>query len=497
VPSRRPKSPASATASHSINEHLDTLRALLRLIDPESPFQPILLSSIDIVAWLAVFGRAAEQLDRSLREIPEAKYLSPALEACEPFLRLTRTLCQDAEHHAFPPDGIHVDAVPEMADFSPDSAICPEDAAAIDRAMNAASQTFEASAKHRGLLCRTLGLAAAKLKKQLVGPGGLLRQTSRRCRGSRTFRRQYGNLTDNLKVALAKLPDPEVTPWEKCRTRFAAVQYRLETDLLPALGTLVKELPSAASAGAKKRNALKATILRAITAFLEAHGLAKSLDTGLLAVQYHTLFRGLLAPTETALHRCGYLKGSPPHPQRLIDDIQRLGTEVIKKTVLTSWDAALPDADPYTTEVVLAALHHLEQPSENSDRSTERHRFVFGLSDGDLSRSVRSGAYAGANRLAERSSSRAAETKRISRTLEHLRRVGAAFHDRRQWTPTDVRRARSTQHRLWTVNPLLVLFPPVSRRLGEGEPPAEASRSTEARPLPTRRNRGTRPRAER
>jgi hypothetical protein len=497
VPSRKPKSPASATASQSISEHLGTLRALLRLIDPESPFQPILLSSIDIVPWLALFGRAAEQFDSSLRAIPQAKCRSAALEACTPFLRLTRTFCQDADHHAFPPAGSHVDVAPETTEFSPDSAICPEDATAIDRALGMASQTFEASAKHRGLLCRTLGLAAGKLKKQLAGPGGLLRQTSRRCRGSRTFRRQYGNLTDNLKVALANLPDPEVTPWKQCRIRFAAVQYRLETDLLPALGTLVKELSPAASAGAKKRDGLKTITLRAITAFLEAHGLAKSLDTGLLAVQYHTLFSGLLAPIDSALHRCGFLKDSPPHPQRLIDDIQRLGTEVIKKIMLTSWDAALLEADPYTTEVVLAALHHLERPPENSDRSTERQRFVFGLSDGDLSRAMRSGTYAGANRLAERSSSRAAETKRICRTLEHLRRAGAAFHDRRQWKPTDFRGVRSTRQRLWTVNPLLVLFPPISRRIGKDALPAEASSSTEVRPRVTRRNRGTRSRAGR
>jgi hypothetical protein len=43
----------------------------------------------------------------------------------------------------------------------------------------------------------------------------------------------------------------------------------------------------------------------------------------------------------------------------------------------------------------------------------------------------------------------------------------------------------------------LVLFPPISRRIGKDALPAEASSSTEVRPRVTRRNRGTRSRAGR
>lgn len=496
-----PKSPSTAAtkACRSIDDHRCTLRALLRLVDPESPFQPIVLSSIDVVGWLALFGRAAQQLGKSLRKIPNAKCRNAALDASKQFVRLAATLCEDAELHTFPPVASHPNGVPEIPSFSPTSAMCAEDAAAIDGALDTASRAFTASAKHRQLICRTLGLAAAKLKSQLYGPNGLLRLIKRHCRSSRPLRRRYAKLADGLKAALAALPDPESTPWKECQNKFATVRYQLETHLISELGTLVKHLRTPTSTGAKKPEAVKTATLRAVTAFLEAHGLARSLDAGLLAVQYHSLFCGLLAPVDATLKHCGCLRGRPSNTQRLIDDIRQLSLEVIKGDVRASWDTSLPDTDSYTTEVVLAALHHLERPSDARDESATPDQRIFGVSDGNLALWVRGGDYVGADPLAEVSHRRAAEEKRVDRTLQHLRRVGAAFHDRRQWTPTDFRNARSTQHRLWTVNPLLALLPRIAARLEIGTSSAgtgQASTSPGSRPRPTRRNRGTRPRSQ-
>jgi hypothetical protein len=498
--SRTPPSTAATKACRSIDEHCCTLRALLRLVDPESPFQPILLSSIDIVAWLALFGRAAQQFGESLTKLPKTKSRSAVLEACEPFLRLAATLSEGAEFHAFPPEGGHVDDIPEMALFDPDSAMQKEDADAIVHAMAAASQTFEASAEHRRLLCRTLSLAAGKLKQKLEGPGGLLRLMKAHCRTSRPFRRQYTTLIDGLKAALAAMPDPEVTPWEKCQIRYTTLRYQLETDLLLQLEAVIKALCSPTAASARKPEALKTTTLRVVTAFLEAHGLARSLDTGLVAVRYHTLFRGLLAPVAAALHRFCNRAGIPSQTPRLIEDLRRLGPQVIKRDILTSWDTSLTETDHYATEVILAALHQLERHPEDSDGSAADARRILGISDTDLARWLRSGTYAGADPRAEISKNRAAETKRAGRTLQYLRCVNGAFHDRRQWTPADSRNSRSTQHRLWTVNPLLAVLPRIATRLemgstpdGTGEPPT----SSGSRPRPTRRNRGTRPRTNR
>jgi len=496
---RKPASKATATACQHVQNCLGTLHALLRLIDPASPFQPILLSSIDIVAWLALFGKAAEQLGKSLGELPDPACRDAVSGTSVPFLRLAFTLCQYADLYAFPPAAGLPEEVPELADFSPSAAMCEEDATAISQAADAASRAFDASLEHRKLLCRTLALAAGKLQTQLNGLDGLLRLMKRRCRDSRPFARQYATLTDGLKAVLAALPDPEITPWEKCRISFSSVRYRLETDLLPQLENLIKELGTTsrtASAAPTKPGQLKASTLQAVTPFLEAHGLATSLDAGRSAVQYHTLFRELLSAITAALHRCGSCKGYSSPPQRLTDDIRRLGHEVIRRDVLAAWETALPATEPYMTEAVLAALHHLERPSEEGSGSAGRDRLIFGFSDDNLARWVRSGGYVGADPLAEASKTRAAETKRIGRTLQHLRRVGAAFHDRRQWTPTHARNAKSTQHRLWTVNPLLALLPRIAARLTLPDKHGEESSPVGSRPRPTRRNRGTRPRAK-
>jgi hypothetical protein len=496
VSSRRPTSRAPAGGHESIREHLGTLRALLRLIDPESPFQPILLSSIDIVPWLALFGRAAEHLGHSLPGMPARSGRDAGSGVIQQFLRLVDALCANAELHAFSPPSPSPQGVHEIPLFHPASAMCAEDADAIASATAAAASAFEESAKHRTLLGRTLGLTAGKLKKTLGGTDGLLRLMKRRCRSSRPFRRQYEALAGQLATALAALPDPAVTPWEKCRNKFATVRHLLATDLLPQLDPIVTGIGT----GTRSIATHKATVVQAVTAVLEAQGLAASLDAGLQAVQYHTLFRDLLKQVTKALVRCGNLDAAPFEPRRLIDDLRRLGPDLIKNDRRALWDAALPETDPYTIEVVLAALHHLERPLEDGERPTGKDTRIFGISDADLATWLRGGRYAGADPRAEISRNRTAEIKRVGRTLQHLRRVGAAFHDRRLWTPTHTGNADSTQHRLWAVNPLLAIHARVAGRLDDGPNVSEMvgpSRTTELRPRPTRRNRGTRPRSKR
>lgn len=479
-----------------MREHLATLRALLRLIDPESPFQPILLSSIDIVTWLALFGRAAEQLGNALPGMPAGSGRDAASRASQQFLRLADALCANAEIHAFPSTDRPPRVVPDIPPFCPTSAISAEDADAIAAAEGTAFESFKASARHHTLLCRTLGLAAGNLKKKLSGRDGLLRLMKHRGRASRPFRRHYDALAGSLTGALAELPDPAATPWEKCRSKFATVRHLLVTDLLPRLDSIVAGLGS----DTRSTVARRATIGPAVTAFIEAHGLATSLDTGLQAVQYHTLFRDLLTQVTATLSRVGSLTATASETPRLLDDLRRLSPEVIKHNERAAWDVALRVTDPYTVEVVLAALYHLERPLEGVANREGQDTRILGMSDANLATWLRGGRYAGADARAEISGNRAAEIKRVGRTLQHLRRVGAAFHDRRLWTPTHSRNADSTQHRLWTVNPLLVIHARITARLDAG--PAvtamsDSGRPAELRPRPTRRNRGTRPRAPR
>jgi hypothetical protein len=495
VPSRRPSSRAPTGGSDSISERLATLRALLRLIDPESPFQPILLSSIDIVRWLAIFSRTAEQLRQALPAVPARSGRDAASSVIPQFLRLVDALCANAELHTFPPAAPSPHDTQDIPPFHPASAMRADDADAIASAMATAASAFEESVKHRTLLCRTLSLTAEKLKKTLDGPDALLRLMKRRCRSSRPFRRQYEALAGQLATALAALPDPAVTPWEKCRTKFATVRHLLATDLLPQLDSIVTGLGT----GTRSIAPQKATVVQAVTALLEAQGLAASFDAGLQAVQYHTLFCEFLTTVTAALIQCGRLDATPFEPRRLIDDIRRLGPEVIKKDKRDLWDAALPETDPYTIEVILAAIHHLERPiDDNGGTSTGKDTRIFGVSDADLATWLRGGRYSGADPRAEVSRNRMAEIKRVGRTLQHLRRVEAAFHDRRLWTPTHSRNADSTQHRLWTVNPLLAVHARIAERLNAGPNETEtgdSGRSTDLRPRPTRRNRGTQTRS--
>jgi hypothetical protein len=423
VPSRTPSSSAAAAAGQNIRESFGTLRALLRLIDPDSPFQPILLSTVDIVSWLALFGKAAERLGQSIHGMPPVSGWDAVCDTTQPLLRLANALCVDAEPHAFPQTEPASYDVPEIPPFCPSSAMTAEDAEAISKAADKASRVFEASVKHRSLLCRTLSLAAEHLRKKLDGPDGSLRVLRARCRTARPFKRQFHSLVQQLTAALNDLPDPAAEAWEKCRIKFATVRYLMVTELLPSMDTIVAGLDT----DTRLTNSQKATIVQVVTAFLEARGLAMSLDAGLMATQYHTLFRDILSQVNTAISRCGSREAKPSKKPRLIDDLRQLSPEVIKRDHRSSWDTTFPDTDTYTVAVVLAALHHLERPTQESAGIPGRDTRIFGTSDADLARWLRQGRYAGADPSAERSNTLAAETKRVGRTLQHLRRVGGCF----------------------------------------------------------------------
>ena len=55
--------PDPGSARIGIAEQLSVIRTLLQLLDPSAPFQPILVGSIDIVAWQAFFGQAVETIE--------------------------------------------------------------------------------------------------------------------------------------------------------------------------------------------------------------------------------------------------------------------------------------------------------------------------------------------------------------------------------------------------------------------------------------------------
>ena len=110
---------------------------------------------------------------------------------------------------------------------------------------------------------------------------------------------------------------------------------------------------------------------------------------------------------------------------------------------------------------------------------------------------IRSGNYDGADPTVEVSARNTAGTKRAGRTLHRLLSMSAAFHGRQSWTPPLRRSTKSTQNRLWTVNPFLALLPRIATILATGNSTAatcDPSTPAAQRPTPPRRNKGTRPR---
>ncbi len=196
----------------------------------------------------------------------------------------------------------------------------------------------------------------------------------------------------------------------------------------------------------------------------------------------------------SALQTNGPLVFPSPNPDagQLIRAISTLDARVINRDVFTAAEEALTTADLYTTEVLLAALHHLEYTSMEARSSSPG---CFGFSEPDIVRHLNRGSYAGADPNREASPTAAAEKQRVRRTLQYLRRVGLAIHDRRHWTPLPNLRTDSKRQILWTINPLLVLLPQINARrsatisveYASGEMP-----SRKDRPKPSRRNRGTR-----
>jgi hypothetical protein len=334
----------------------------------------------------------------------------------------------------------------------------------------------------------------AKLKTTLLGKHGLLGLMKHRSRRSSGFRKRFGDLTDRLNKSLEALPQSADGPWSANRRALAHIDFMLAEDLLPALDEILRavippETPGKSRTQPARPSSLRQTIknatTRSVDAFREAYTLASNLDASLHAHQFWILFTNLLEPLVTLLTASGSLApiDIQPKDQRLIDLITRLDARLLTKTVRTDWERLSSTNDEYTLELVVAALHQLER-SEPA---------AFGFSEEQLARWIRRGTYPGAAPNREKSSTPAAETKRVQRTLQKMRPLHAAFHDRRHWTPALAKNLSSARHRLWTLNPLLASHPWVRERLASAPTQAGGEQSGPTSPrAPSKRNRGAR-----
>lgn len=490
-----PRAPSTDSARQQVGTLIEHLQTLLRLLDPQTPFQPIVVGSIDLVAWLADFGTTAETLERALRTIlaeQPRKSREPLRVATAALFSISDTVCDAPRlHHARPAD-YPPEELPGLEGLEPSSARSPEEQVILSDALAEAAALRDKATRHMALLSKSLDVSMAKLKTTLLGKHGLLRLMKHRSRRSSAFRKRFGDLTDRLTKSLDALPQSAAGPWSAHRRVLAQMDFMLAEELLPALDEILKtvitpETPGRSGKQSARPNSLRQTIknatTRSVDAFREAYTLANNLDASLQAHQFWILFTNLLAPVVTLLTASGSLKpvDITPKDQRLIDALTRVDVQLLTKTVRTDWERLAGINDDYTLEIVVAALHQLER----SDQA------AFGFSEEQLARWIRKGTYPGAATYREKSSTPAAETKRVQRTLQKMRSLHAAFHDRRHWTPTLTKNSSSARHRLWTLNPLLASHPWVRERLASA--PTQAGEGQSELPLPrtpSKRNRG-------
>jgi hypothetical protein len=487
-----PRAPPPRTIAH----HLARMQALLQVVSPHSPFQPILTSSIDLMEWADLFGESAEAIEACLRRLPKNSRHSTASDASGQLFSLADALCGPARTHCRNRTTADPEVPPAAFSFDPDDGISETDAGAIEDAIKAARSFYAKSAQHRRLLGQSLDISIRRLAAALQGKGGLLRLMKAQGRKSRRFATVYGEFIATLEKATLDAEETAGKPWEERRLSLATLRHLLLEALTSDLDVILKQITSrtkrtSSTSTQQTRDVLKSKLMQAIDTFAEALLLSQSLDPAhaLPALRLWAALSEPLAAATRAMANAGIITDTVPLPERLIDQIRLIPDRVICRQLLAGWNNALSDSDQHELEVVLAALDHLELPSEDAPGNA----LLWAFSEGEAASWLRRGSYRGANPDRVLSVTRAAESRRTRRTLHRLRRVGGAFHDRRQWLPLPRRTPQTTRHRYWTVNPLLILLPQVAaRNTREFENAgAEVGRTDKPpSPRPSRRNKG-------
>jgi hypothetical protein len=454
----------------------------------------------------------AESLETSLHPMLQglpSEQQSKIMHAARPLFSMCHLVCADPRLHTHPPANLLLEELPELEGLAPEMAgASDDDSARINAAMIAAPLLTEASSTQLTALQKSLGREIARVQKRLCEKGGLFGLLRKRMRWSPSIQNRHGGLISEAENAFEAVDrdadtvdrDADTSPPRRLTSDLC---FLLRHKLLTRLEGMLKDAippPRKITDKAERRRAdherqkMKTAIVDSIDPLLQTHSLVRDLESVTQRVPIGILFGGLVDSLVSALQTSGTLVFPSPTPDagELIRAISTLDARVIDRDVFTAAEEALTTADPYTTEVLLAALHHLEYTSMEARRSSPG---CFGFSEPDIVRHLNRGSYAGADPNREASPTAEAEKQRVRRTLQYLRRAGLAIHDRRHWTPLPKLRTDSKRQILWTINPLLVLLPQINARRSatislehaSGEMP-----SRKDRPKPSRRNRGTR-----
>lgn len=495
------------SARLGIAEQLSIIRTLLRLLDPSSPFQPILVGSVDLVAWQAFVGQAVETIEsllpKAVSPLPRRTRESISA-AASPLFSLAHSICDAprahmSEHAA---ELCNQGLLPEFVGLGPDPGRSPEEQNLVDQALAASLEFLKQSAGQVDPLCKALSDSAKRLTDTLNRKHGLMWLLRRGLKKSKRFREKFQHVADELEAVLSTPHSIPEMPWPDASSWFAKLAAVIEVHALPAVDAVLKEAvpttPRAARSQAQSRpptrQSIKNSCIRSWDSFLQTYTTACHIAATHHAYPLWRLFAGLTETLSSALLDAGVLEGSvasSSDDERVVAGIARLDHRIIARPVLAKWDQTLIAEDDYALQIVLAGIHHIERPDEDDGNTgSTRRRLVYEFSEETMARWLSRGAYAGVNPDREASGKFETETRRTRRALEHLRRNQAAFHGRRHWSPLPDRITNAASDRRWTINPLLSAHP-AARRLIELNPATSAAGSTtrETRPRPSRRNR--------
>ena len=491
------------SARLAIAEQVAVVTTLLRLLDPSSPFQPIIVGSIDLVAWQAFFGEAVEKIEtllpRAIRPLPKPVREKLTADASLLF-SLAHRVC-DTPQVCMSEAAVELDlqgVLPEITGLDPDPTWTPEEESLVASAREKSGEFSEQSARQRKVLRENLDAAAQQLIRSLTRKNGLLWLLRKRAKTSKEFATKYQGLIDQLESAVsAPLPSPKAL-WHEARGWFRRLANAIEFFALPELDSVLKDAAprtrttttSRSGPAIPTRQSIKDSFLRSWDTFAQAYTASRHVAESQDAHPLWILFSGLVASFSACLKQTGLLAAATQpmqSPPRLIDAIATLNERIISRRLLTDWNELFDSADVYTWQIVLAAIHHLDRPDDEAD-VTSAHSVIFSFSEQTASRWFSRGDYPGAIVEREASKSFSAEKRRTRRELEDLRRHRAAFHGRRHWTPLP--KKTSSTERQWTLNPLLAALAGIKQEANSR--PLSALGDTLSRgdrPRPRRRNR--------
>jgi hypothetical protein len=480
----------------SIDKPFATLDTLLRLLDPETPFQPILIGSIDLVAWQALFGEAAaaveQQFPEFLRTLP--KHDQDQLKAAgAQVFSLAKIVCGDAMVHA-DPRAHQFDDLPELQGLEPELAPTEEARQLIRKAIDTAEDFDKQHADRIARLVRQLAASTVRLKRVLTRKSGVLHLLKQRITKSKEARENLQHMIGEIEAALARIPDAGA-PWPNSRGHCTSLAVVLARQIDTRIDAILKQAvqprrkqqtSSNAPSLASQRQTIKNAYICARDAVTQALAGLRSLSEARTSEVLRELFAGPVAILAVELASAAPKSEGDGRRHRsrcIVDAVADLDERVISRLLTAQWTESLHEADGYSRQAILAGLHHLTQLDDTGE-------FEFAFSEHALAHHLSRGDFRGVAPDRESSKSLDAEVRRVRRTLQHLRRIAAAFHGRLQWTPSPKKLSATASNRLWTINPLLACHPQIRHALAAAHALVERdARPRDSRPHPTKSNR--------